>query len=727
MSAEETLRSNERAALNGERIISNVGNKSKKKVGGVKKFSAAAFVAIAILIFMFSSGNLVPEIFSERLIEQTDIQHADGVESKMAVFQQALIDGNSDDNNNIPSNTVRRLAENGVLVGKLVDGKFIEGTDGSNLALYMDGQIIAAENFMNAANTNGRLYDAFNKATYSAAAYHYDDTAMEVFKRIGTNRNNYSSNEDFETTTSKLLGEGNNIDVNSVRLVKKQNDKGETYYEYETLGEGAKAEAADNFIAAVSKKNKAASEELATLNAADTLNVADTIAKEQKSSLLFLAFMENISKMKVGEGNESKINEVMNYLYKDTVSEVVDVKTGKTIAVRGSMMESPSLYAILSGEKVDAAATENYSSDRIIKTLENKTGTEAKNETLLGTITSVAGKIQGSIGRFLNGNRDASTETLSTVAPTVKNSLIDNNFESIGGISGGELLAEGAVNVGKALARAGGATAGDNAAVKAYAKLTDTVLALDAESDRMNRSPFDITSKNTFLGSIVHKMAVGIKTSTLLKTMGGMIRSIFPAAYADDENNSYLTNFGDCRTLGAIGAVGSVTCATVATFDTSTLNNIFNDANFKAFVEANTELKDGQRRIKNDSDLANFIKYNNERLTPDGVMDGGILTALKSSSNITFLGDILSMVETFLGANNNEKRIASGAAFVNSESNPDWNTYKYAQRYVSLARAAKALREYDGESTAYSNLKYFEGAENPVVAFLKDYHSIANK
>lgn len=727
MSAEETLRSNERAALNGERIISNVGNKSKKKAGGVKKFSAAAFVAIAILIFMFSSGSLVPEIFSERLIEQTDIQHADGVESKMAVFQQALIDGNNDSDNNIPSNTVRRLAENGVLVGKLVDGKFIEGTDGSNLVLYMDGQIITAENFMNTANTNGQLYDAFNKATYSAAAYHYDDTAMEVFKKIGTNRNNYSSNEDFETTTSKLLGEGNNIDVNNVILVKKQNDKGETYYKYETLGEEAKAEAADNFIAAVSKKNKAASEELATLNAADTLNVADTIAKEQKSSLLFLAFMENISKMKVGEGNESKINEVMNYLYKDTVSEVVDVKTGETIAVRGSMMESPSLYAILSGEKVDAAATENYSSDRILKTLENKTGTEAKNETLLGTITSVAGKIQGSIGRFLNGNRDASTETLSTVAPTVKNSLIDNNFENIGGISGGELLAEGAVNVGKALARAGGATAGDNTAVKAYAKLTNTVLALDAESDRMNRSPFDITSKNTFLGSIVHKMAVGIKTSTLLKTMGGMIRSIFPAAYADDENNSYLTNFGDCRTLGAIGAVGSVTCATVATFDTSTLNNIFNDPNFKAFVEANTELKDGRRQIKNDSDLANFIKYNNERLTPDGVMDGGILTALKSSSNITFLGDILSMVETFLGANNNEKRIASGAAFVNSESNPDWNTYKYAQRYVSLARAAEALRKYDGEPTAYSNLKYFEGAENPVVAFLNDYHSIANK
>lgn len=718
MSAEEVLRSNEQSALKGERIVSHVVGKSGKKGGKLKKFSATAFAAAIALVFVafFSSGNLIPAAISERLVEETDVQYADAVESKMVVFQQALSSGE------VPSNTVARLKENGVLVGRMVDGEFVEGAEGDNLALSMDGKIITAENFVSVANTDARLYSVFNNATYSRAAYYYDDAAREVFRKIGTNRNNYTAGEEFEETVDRLLGEGNNIDMNSVELVKKKDDKGETYYTYETLGGDAKAEAAESFVVAVSDKNKATDEGLATLNAADSLNVADTIAKEQKSSLLFVAFMENISKMKAGNGSSSKINETMNYLYKDMESEVVDVKTGEMVTVKGSMVESPSLYAVLSGEKVNTAAVENYSSDRILKTVENKTGAEAGNETLLSTVASVAGKIRGSIGRFLSGDKGASTETLSVVAPTIKSSLIENDFENIGGISGGEMLVEGAVNVGKALARASGATTGDDASVKEYARLNNAVLALDAEVDRMNRSPFDITSKNTFLGSIVYSLAVGVRKLTSLTSLV----TLASAAYADDAEG-YLMNFGDCETLGAIGAVGSATCATVATFDTSTLNNIFNDAEFNAFVEANTEIKDGKRQIKKNSDLADFIKYNNERTTPDGVMDGGILKAIQSGSSSSFLGDVLTMIKTFLGASDGEKRIASGAAFVNSKSNPDWNTYKYAQRYVSLARAAEALKKYDGEETAYSNLKYFEGTENPVVAFLRDYYNIASK
>lgn len=732
MSAEEVLRLSERSALSGNRIVSNVVGKSAGKRGGkIKGFSATAFVTAMILVFvvLFSSGNLIPAAISERLIEETDVQYADAVESKILVFQQALVTGE------VPSNTIKRLEENGVTVGRMVNGEFIAGAEGGNLALMMNGEIIEAGNFVSAVHTDANLYNAFNNATYSRAAYYYDDSAKEVFRRIGTNRNNYSAEADFEEVVSGLLGEGNNIDVNNVFLAEKQNENGEKYYEYETMGAETKAEAASNFVTAVSNKNKAASSNLATLNAADTLNVADTIAKEQKSSLLFVAFMENISKMKAGDGNESKINETMNYLYKETESEVVNVKTGEVQTVKGSMMESPSLYAVLSGEKVDTTAVENYSSDRVIKTVENKIGATAGNETLLGTIASVAGKIKGSIGRFLSGSEGASTEALAATTPTIENSLIDNDFRNIGGVAGGEMLVEGAVNVGKALARASGATTGDDAAIKEYARLNNTVLALDAEADRLNRSPLDITSKNTFLGSIFYKMAVVInKKGSLLNQFASIsritanaVKSILPTTYADDEAESYLANFGDCKTLGAIGATGSATCATIATFDTSTLNNIFNDSGFVAFVEANTELKNGVRVIKNNSDLADFIKYNNERITPDGVMDGGILQAVQGGSNISFLSDILAMIKTFLGASEGEKRIASGAAFVNSSSNADWSTYKYAQRYVSLARATEALRKYDGEETAYNNLKFFEGVENPVVAFLHEYHNVASR
>ena len=55
--------------------------------------------------------------------------------------------------------------------------------------------------------------------------------------------------------------------------------------------------------------------------------------------------------------------------------------------------------------------------------------------------------------------------------------------------------------------------------------------------------------------------------------------------------------------------------------------------------------------------------------------------------------------------------------------NEDWDTYKYAQRYVSLARATAALKQHSNDSTAYNNITYFEGSRNPVVAFLDEYYA----
>ena len=101
---------------------------------------------------------------------------------------------------------------------------------------------------------------------------------------------------------------------------------------------------------------------------------------------------------------------------------------------------------------------------------------------------------------------------------------------------------------------------------------------------------------------------------------------------------------------------------------------------------------------------------------------------MSGSATKSFVSDILAMVKSLVSASESEKRVASGAAFVNSSSNADWETYKYAQRYVSLARATAALRQYADDSTAYSNIQFFEGTENPVVAFLSEYYNkIANK
>lgn len=703
MSAEEVLKASERSALDseaGKQFVSRVtgrvdGRKHHKSLGAL----GLIILMVIVLAILMSFGNFIPAAISERLIEATDVQYADAVESKMLVFEQALESGD------IPANTKKRLEGQGVEV------------NGSTLTFK--GEIITAGNFINKVHSNAALYKAFTAATYDRAAYFYDEPAEEVFRKIGTTRDNYTKGSEFDQVMNRLVGKGSDVSVSNVGLVEKENEKGEKYQDYEIIGEtGRSGSNAEEFVKTVAESNIDEDEFSATMNAATELNNADIITKEQKSAIFFMAFMENISKMKAGDGSEAKINEAMNYLFKETESSITDVKTGETITTRGSMLQSPSLYAILSGERIDVNKVTNYASDRVLKSVENQTGTgNVSNKFREENVTSTSTKTKGTVGRFLwGGEETASFEAMTNSIPILNSSLVDNSFDTIGGIYGGEMLVEGAVNVGKMLAKASGGTAGDGDAVKSYARLGSEIAELDREVDRMNRSPFDVSSPNTFIGSIVHKFASGLKNG---------FSSIFSSVKAEDEGTLYLSNFGtDCETINSIGAVGSAACSEVTTFDTSTLDDPFNNEGFTAFVEENTELENGKRTVKPDSDLANFIKYNNERLTPVGIMDGGILEAIQGdSSSIPFVSSIISMIKTWLGASDEDKAIATGKVFVNSSSNPDWEKYKYAQRYVSLARATDALRQYDGDETAYTNIKYFEGPENPVVAFLNDYYA----
>ena len=730
MSTIEVLRAHEASALEEAQVVSRVAGKSKKK--GKKSLVATGVLVAAVALFaiLFSGGNLIPTAISERLVEETDVQYADAVASKILVFQEALL------THEVPANTVERLKGQGVMVGSVVNGEFVEGVkEEGELALKYHDKIIPAREFTKEVQQDAGLYKAFNTATYDRAAYYYDEAAELVFKKLGASRNNFNTETGFDEVMEKVMGEGSNVSVNNVGVVSEEGEDGETHEEYKALGVAvnAKTTNATNFVKEVAEKNTGGEEKTATMNGANALNIADTMTKEQRASLFYLTLMENISKMKAGEGSDSKISEAMNYLYKTRESQVVDVETGELTTVKGSMLEAPSLYAVLSGEPIRAEDVQNFAADRVLKTVENSGTGKLDGATMHETISSTGNKSRGTIGRLVNdGETRANLASLEKVTPTIDSSMINNGFETIGGIDGGELLVAGAVNVGAMLAQASGATAGDAEAAKTYARQTSDILALDAEADRLERSPFDASSPNTFLGSLVRKLAVGVQSKSLLSgfsALGTVFSNAFSTAsgevMADDQTDRYMANFGDCETLGSVGAVGTVGCGKNLMFDSSTLDDTFNNAEYLAFVSENTTLNEsGNREIKKDSVLAEFIKFNNERVTPIGVMDGGILQSINNNSpSIPFISDIVSMVKSLTSASDEDKRKATGESYVYSSSNNDWSKYKYAQRYVSLARAAAALRRYDGDVTAYSNLPGLEGTENPVIAFLEDYYT----
>lgn len=740
MSAEELLRSTEKSALTNTQHISSVSGKGAK-IKSRKKLASwgatgliVAMVAVAAIIF--SSGNLIPAKIQERLIEETDVQYADMVASKMLAFQQALYQGD------IPDDTAENLKVDGISVGYMDGGEFIEDNkSGVSSVLNTGNEIITADDFITKVYEDINIYNAINDATYGRAAGYYDEEAYKIIEEIGTSRNNYSRDTSIAEVMDKRMGEGSDVRVNSVSLVEETEedpDTGETIttYQYEENGPAARSgNEAEEFVESVRTKITAADITESTLESADSLKVADTISKEQRSSLFYLLFMENVSKMKAGDGNESQINEAMNYLYKTSETEVVDVRTGEVIKMSGTALDSPSLYAVLAGsDNLNMEMVGNYSSDRILKTTENQIGiNNGSADIIIDTVTSTDDKTKGSVGRFIyDDTATGSAEILNKVTPTVNASLVENSYSTLEGINAGEFLVEGAVNVGKRLAKASGATAGSEAAAAAYGRLNAKILALEAKSDRMKRSPFDITSRNTFLGSIVYNFAVAgsrfsgmfSKINTFSAAVGQATISLISSTYADGDVN-YLDKIGDCETYATIGAVGSAQCSEIAVFDTSTLNNPFGNPDFINFIEENTTLDDnGVRTINDGSDLARFIIYNDERKTPLGVTDGGILDSLSNESgSVPFISSILSLIEIFFGADEEDMRIATGEAFVNSEDNADWETYKYAQRYISLARATAILKQYSSDSTAYNSMKYFEGSENPVVAYKNHYYN----
>ena len=406
------------------------------------------------------------------------------------------------------------------------------------------------------------------------------------------------------------------------------------------------------------------------------------------------------------------------------------------IEIKGSALESPSLSAILMGKKVNPKETVNYSSDRILQVAKkNLNLTQAannpinsQNSIINSTIASVAQNFSN-IGRLIkSGTEFATSAVLAPLTPTISSSLIKSTVDNMNGILAGEFLVEGAVNLGRTLAVHGsGATAGDSQAILTYQKLNNQIIAMDAAADRLNRSPFDTTSKNTFLGSIIYKFATITESSSTFSSIkslstiaGNSILALFPAAHAAEESTNYLATFGQCETYATIGAVGTAQCSSIATFDTSTLNDLYNNQEYADFVNENTILENGTRTVKPGSYLAKFIDYNNNRKTPLGTTDGGILQSLHSNNtNIPFISNIKNLITSSNNATEEELRLATGAAFVNSTNNPDWQQkYKYAQRYVSMARAVAAMRKFSNELTAYNNLRFYEGTDNPVIAYM---------
>ena len=340
---------------------------------------------------------------------------------------------------------------------------------------------------------------------------------------------------------------------------------------------------------------------------------------------------------------------------------------------------------------------------------------------------------------------------INAVIPYATSVLTRDLISNIGGEDLGNLWRKGSADYISGMYRAGGQSLVDKityAAFKAKKKESDDEYA---RYQRETRSPFDISSKYTFMGSLVNQL---ITLSTLsnaptgvVSTMGNLVQNsivaLLPSAVALDVESDLVDNYETvCPHLASIGAVGDVFCTPYIATDISTLD-YDPDEVIETVVNYGGLNDDGT--IKKDSNLAKYITYCSNRSSIFGVADSNIASAfatfdVKSGYSVVdtvangtlgaipVVGDIIDTVSNAgqlanMGWISGSSCVANstintgeyGIKIKNSETsetkienqNSDWNELKYYQRFIEDDRQRESI---------------IDGYESVVSLYLKEYY-----
>jgi hypothetical protein len=305
-------------------------------------------------------------------------------------------------------------------------------------------------------------------------------------------------------------------------------------------------------------------------------------------------FAEAVDKTKNGQGDGAPLNEFGNILTESAPSHDGSKEM--------SAMESSSMLWATTGS---SSANQNGASEQTFS-LEAGTNILATigkfdKEVMLGcaiaggvlaavslviSFIPVAGQIYTglkSIGKFLLNVAksvvidQAISLTIGMVVPLLAKIFMRDLVTDIMGEDVGNALAAGMHGYQSGNHKTGGGSAGTEAEVLAFRREQREVLAMQAELDRQTYSPFDITTKNTFLGSIFSKTlpffgkSMGLFTilSAVGSTTASSVSPLLPTANAIDDVN-FKSNLGDCPELESVGAVGDIFCQPYYISDTTT-------------------------------------------------------------------------------------------------------------------------------------------------------------
>ncbi len=478
---------------------------------------------------------------------------------------------------------------------------------------------------------------------------------------------------------------------------------------------------------------------------------------------LVSGFLESTSKMKAGDGTESPIHEYSTLL--TTKKETVDGE-GNSTGAKKTAMESAGMAWLFSGDKIssDDASVQNTNfesvmqsamssvvgltvgTENLVKTFEAcgyvKIATAGIN--LVSTVISVIPIIGGTVKFVQLGLKEVAQEAVkfavqgifsTIIVPAIIEKVAQSIIEDVATEWLGEDLGNAVIaGVSKYLGgngSSGGQGPGSEAKVIAYYGKQQEVIAEEAEYQRSIRSPFDVSSPHTFLGTLAYSVlpmaysSSGIMSAftNISSLMTSSVSSMLPTASAVEMNDT-ITSVGDCPLLESTGTLGDAYCNPIIITDTSTVGSnpdVIESTVRNGYDKNGKKLLNDDGTINGESDLAKYVTYCGQRTSQYGVNDASITesivgggTAKSIIGMVPVLGD-LDAIATATSEIESRKWI-TGEACVVSDDNPYWNgtdgDNQLYQRYAENQRLLENTDpKYKSTVTAYLE-NYYE--ENPI-------------
>lgn len=394
----------------------------------------------------------------------------------------------------------------------------------------------------------------------------YTDMTETVMERLGISRNNYNS---FETTGNEEKDRQAFLDLAKSKAAAAEGSD---------IGDRSLMERARDVAGQSMTEDCGAS---SAFNEVEGVISADQTARQVSAGSLWL---EAIDKTMAGEGSTAPLSVANNIVVGSggaSTPGVTQLFGNGVIEQANELVQKVSAQAHGNSEGLlNNVRANDYRGCAYVGNV-NKYDSEGFIATIGSAFKRTAEwlkeKARGFASFFaelLNGEAQLNDDVASYAEKALSKTV--NEYEEMKGQSYfngkdtsliGEALVSASERIYSEKAKSAGQVIGDETALLATYRANQDIIAEEAEYDRATKSPLDITSKNTFLGSIVHNLVPfatssnSISLTSAMQNVGSLISDsvsgLLPTSQAISEAQ---VSRGDCVLSNNIGAVSNTHC-----------------------------------------------------------------------------------------------------------------------------------------------------------------------